>query len=417
MRKTLQEVVDKSFGDDFYKKVHTSATEQEMYLGLDSFDKNKNHDYTYAYFREIENYDLDDSSIEDYIDKDLTNLKKLKEKLQNEKESGIPKENQIKQTTQWNDILEAQNISYEDLTLENAPKYLKQFHDDILKKFTNSIQKVIDDFKEQTQLQIELEQQENFLIEKSKIVLGRDNEVNRIIEFIKNDSEQFYIQYGKSGSGKTSVMAKAIKDLKDENSEVDVYYRFIGTTSNSTYSRQVFESIYWEIESQLENQDYLSKPQFVIEEREFKKQFNEQLNKLQNKTVVFLDALDQFEDYNDLTILLDDLPENIKIVFSTLYDEDKEDNPDYSQYFNRLNYLENKYELLPLEKNTNKQILKLWLEIKNRELTKTQWQFITPFIQDITPLHLRLIFEIVKHWKSKQEDLFLEDTQEKLIIQ
>ena len=172
----------------------------------------------------------------------------------------------------------------------------------------------------QTQLQIELEQQENFLKEKSEKVLGRDVEVERILGFIKNDNEQFYLQYGKSGSGKTSVMAKAISEINTK--EYEVYYRFIGTTANSTYSRILFENIFWEIEANLQNKNDIPKPNIEIEEREFKKQFKLQLEKLNDKKVIiFLDALDQFEDYNGLTILLDNLPSNIKIVFSTHLEE------------------------------------------------------------------------------------------------
>lgn len=418
LKSIFQKVVDESFNDEIYRKFHTSATEQEMYLGLDAFDKNINHEHTFAYFRELENYDLDDKATEDYIDKDIINLKQLKEKLQNE--SNIPEKNQINLITDFQESKVSKPIKYEELSLETCPKYLLEFHDKILEKFTNSINSEIENYNtnKTTELQIELEQQEEFLKDKSKIVIGRETEVNRILEFVKDESEQFYLQYGKSGSGKTSIMAKAISDLKAENSELTVIYRFIGTTANSTYSRQVFESIYWDIESQILNQDDISKLQLEIKEREFKKQFKSQLEKLEDKKVViFLDALDQFTDFNDLTVLLEDLPSNIKIVFSTLYDEDKKDNRDYSQYFNRLNYLENKYELLPLKDNTNIEILEKWLELSSKTLNKNQWKFLGKYLKDITPLHLKLIFEIVKHWKSEQKELHLEDTQEKLIMQ
>ena len=52
--------------------------------------------------------------------------------------------------------------------------------------------------------------------------------------------------------------------------------------------------------------------------------------------MIFLDAIDQFEDDNDLSILLDDLPKNIKIIFSVLYDENKTDNNDYTKYYEKL---------------------------------------------------------------------------------
>ncbi len=413
IRVSFQKVFDNPKDEDIYRKYNTSATEQEMYLGLDKFQKEVDNSHTFAYFRKIINYN--DEDVTDYIDKDLTKLKKLWKKLRIN--SNIPKKNQVRQkNVQWNEIKQSNSVSYNELNLEKVPFYLKEFYDQILEKFTISIEKEINNFQEQTQLQIELEQQENFLKEKSEKVLGRDVEVERILGFIKNDNEQFYLQYGKSGSGKTSVMAKAISEINTK--EYEVYYRFIGTTANSTYSRILFENIFWEIEANLQNKNDLPKPNIEIKEREFKKQFKLQFEKLnKKKVVIFLDALDQFEDYNDLTILLDNLPSNIKIVFSTLYDENKKDNSDYSEYFNRLSYLKNKYELLPLGTTTNKKILKKLLESQNRKLTIKQWKEINSNLQNITPLHLRLIFEIVKHWKSKQNNLHLKDTEEKLIIQ
>lgn len=413
IRISFQKVFNNPKDEEIYRKFNTSATEQEMYLGLDKFQKEVDNSHTFAYFRKIINYNNED--VTDYIDKDLTKLKKLWKKLR--KNSNIPKKNQnIQRNVQWNEIKQSNNISYNELNLEKSASYLKEFHDEILEKFTISIQKEINNFEEQTRLQIELEQQENFLKEKSEIVLGRDTEVERILTFIKNDDEQFYLQYGKSGSGKTSVMAKAISEINTK--EYEVYYRFIGITANSTYSRTLFESIFWEIEANLQNKNDLSKPSIEIEEIKFKEQFKFQLKKLNDKKIViFLDALDQFEDYNDLTIFLDELPLNIKIVFSTLYDENKKDNSDYSEYFNRLSYLKTKYELLPLSISTNKEILERLLETQNRKLTIKQWKKINSNLQDITPLHLRLIFEIVKHWKSKQDNLFLEDSEEKLIVQ
>jgi hypothetical protein len=312
IRVSFQKVFDNPKDEDIYRKYNTSATEQEMYLGLDKFQKEVDNSHTFAYFRKIINYN--DEDVTDYIDKDLTKLKKLWKKLR--RNSNIPKENQVRQNNvQWNEIKQSNSVSYNELNLEKVPFYLKEFYDQILEKFTISIEKEINNSEEQTLLQIELEQQENFLKEKSEIVLGRDTEVERILNFIRNNDEQFYLQYGKSGSGKTSVMAKAISKINTK--EYEVYYRFIGTTANSTYSRILFENIFWEIEANLQNKNDISKPHIEIEEREFKKQFKLQLEKLNNKKVViFLDALDQFEDYNDLSILLDNLPLNIKIALN-----------------------------------------------------------------------------------------------------
>ena len=397
------------------ERYHTSATEQEMYQGLDKFSEEVEHTHTFAYFRTIVNYNQDDKNLVDFIDSDLEKLNKLKGKLQNK--TNIPNENHINLTSvEWKNIIESKEISYEDLTLENCPLYLKEFYDQILEQFTISITKEINNFAERTNLQIELEEQSNFLDIKSEVVLGRDDTVNKINNFIEDtNTEQYYLQYGKSGSGKTSVMAKAITDIN--KAKYMVIYRFIGTTAYSTYSNSLFESIYWEIESIMTNNKQISKPFIEINTEKFKKQFKEQLEKLEDKQVViFLDAVDQFEDYNDLTILLDDLPSNIKVIFSTLYDKTKS-NEDYYKYFNLLSFIDNKYELPALNDNDNLKILKQWLLIKNRTITEEQSLYIQQITSNKTPLYLKLVFEIVKHWKHDKVDIELKDSEEDLIIQ
>jgi len=400
-------------------RYHTSATEQEMAEGLDAFSKDVDHKHTFAYFRTIKDYEhADKKIIADFIDKNLSKVTELSNRLQ--KKTNIPEENQIVlDTVKWDDVSKAMETKYIALSLENCPAYLKKFHDDILDKFTQSIQTEINRIKENpiTDLQIELEEQKKFLKSKSELVIGRKEEVDRILDFIKDEEveEQYYLQYGKSGSGKTSVMAQAIQEI--DKSKYEVIYRFIGTTALSTYSRIVFESIYWEIEVNLQNNKNIKKPIFEYDEQKFKEEFHQQLKKIEDKQVViFLDALDQFEDYNDLTILLEGLPHNIKIVFSTLYDKEK-DIDDYYKYYNRVQYLENKYLLEPLKQADNRTILEAWLGLKGRTLTGVQYIDIEKLTLGKTPLYLKLVFEMVKHFKVDDEVSTLAKNEAELIVQ
>jgi len=441
-----------------YNRFHTSATEQEMDEGLDAV----NNEHTFAYFRTITDYEkVDIKKRKDFIDSDLTKLDDLSEKLR--KNSNIPKKNQIisEKNVVWKDIEEATKTKYEELTLGNCQPYLKEFYNEILTKFTTAIQDEIEEFenrllfklkklkwsikatltladyqhqhhefnidrnKKITELEIELDEQGKFLEKKSKIVIGRDTEVKRILDFITKDKDkQYYLQHGKSGSGKTSVMAKAINDV--DKIKYEIVYRFIGTSALSTYSRVLFESIYWQIQTKLDNNDKLKKETLNLEhdEYKFKEQFKEQLQKLvekDKKVVIFLDALDQFEDYNDLTILLEELPENVKIVFSTLYDKSKVNklDEDYYRYYNRLEYLDKnkKNSLKELDKEYSHEILKKWLETQNRTLTYTQYKDIRKLTDNKTPLYLKLVFEMVKHYTVDEKVEKLEKDEKELILQ
>lgn len=428
LRSSFQKVFNNPNDLEHYKKYNASATEQEMYEGLDAFNQEVDHSHTYSYFREIVQDNTNDKDLTDYIDKDLLKLNDLKDRLQNK--CNIPKSNQIngdnKYKVSWDQIVDAKAISYENLTLENAPEYLKKFHDDILEKFETSIKSEIDNFEENTKLQIELEQQKLFLGKKSEVVLGRDKEAKNIIKFLDNVEQQYYLQYGRSGTGKTSVMSKAISEI--DTNKYEIIYRFIGTTASSTYSRQLFENIYWEIESKIQNNEKLPSPIFEYEDDKFKKQFRAKLTEYQESIekpiIIFLDAVDQLEDKNDLRILLDELPQNIKVVFSCLYDETKKENDDYVWYFNRLESVENKYKLKsPTSKVKSTQdifidILDKWLENENREITQEQKKYIKSIInENTTPLYLRLVYEIVKHWKHDEKILDLKKDEKGLIYQ
>jgi len=405
-------------------KYHTSATEQEMDEGLDAV----NNEHTFAYFRTITDYEKAAiKTREDFIDSDLSKLDDLSEKLR--ENANIPKDNQIiLNNVKWSDIKKAKKTKYKNLSLTKAPKYLRKFQDKILKIFTEAIEKEIAAFieKESSELNIELSEQNKFLKDRAKTVIGRDTNVKEIVDFItdtKYEKEPFYLLFGKSGSGKSSLMAKAISETDDE--EYKVLFRFIGTSALSTYSRVLFESLYWEIEQLLTGDDTVKKESLNLEyeEHKFKKQFKEQLQRLvdkDKKVIIFLDALDQFEDYNDLSIILDDLPENIKVVFSTLYDEKKANKEDYYRYYNRLEYLAKGTDPLKVvDSNASLKIINTWLKEKNRTLSTNQYEDIKKLItkNDFTPLHLKLIFERLKHFKVDDKIDILKETEENLIIQ
>jgi len=424
IRTVLQKVFNNPKDETTYRKYNTSATEQEMYAGLDAFDVTKKHDHTFAYFRTIAEKRTVNEELEDFIDKDLSKLNNLTKKLKNE--CNIPTSNQICMKIAWNDIKVTKTIPYENLTLEKLPVSLKEFHNEILKRFEIFIQKEIDNFIEQTELQIELEQQKIFLDTKSSLVVGREQEVDSIKEFILKDENKYYLQYGRSGTGKTSVMAKVISEV--DTTKYEVIYRFVGTSAFSTFSRQLFENIYWQMESVLQKDNEILKPINEHEEDKFQKQFISKLTEYQkfhNKAIVlFIDAVDQFEDKSDLRILLENLPSNVKVVFSCLYDKTKKENEDYYWYYDILNDIQQKYQLTSLSKENESHfeilinLLKTWLENVNRKISKTQIESIKNNIdENTTPLYMKLVFELVRHWKDDEKDTHLEKDEKELIIQ
>jgi len=374
-----------------YNLFHTSATEQEVRYALESQYK-ANNDNTLIYMRKFS-----DDNNEELIEKGDAPEEKLAKFHNYLKESNAS-------------LLEVDSIStntYEQLqneyeNEEELPPYLKEFCDKVYNEFKSKILHEIESFTQQkSTLDIELEEQKSFLDSKSKVVLGRDKEIKEIKNFIQKSNEQYYLLYGESGSGKSSVMAKTISELidKDDNSLVSGHkfiFRFIGTTAHTSSPRDTYEYIYWQIKGTKEKPNDIE-----YEDYKFYTQFREALQEYtQNETLtIFIDAVDQFSVYDSLSIFLDELPKNVKVVFSTLYNDGRKDE-EYTNYFERLSSIITNPKKLEIQSSKNEEILQNWLEERGRTLTEDQYQLILNSAKNKTPLYLRLTFIISLEWKS-----------------
>ena len=103
------------------------------------------------------------------------------------------------------------------------------------------------------------------------------------------------------------------------------------------------------------------------------------------------------------------MPKNVKIIYSVL--------KDFKNIFENLKKeIKNEgnvLEILPLEKEQAKIILSSYMNATNRKLTNKQEISINNMIngiKDVTPLLIKLIFDIVSKWKSSYEisDEFLD---------
>lgn len=404
--KNIVQTATKDKKETEFSHFHTSATEQEIRFALEQQYKS-NSTNTIVYSRIFQNNAID----EDFIETSKTAQKNL------EKLNKFLKEQDLTYINQTNILLEEYKSAEKECTeYSQLSNDLKYFCVKVLREFRRNILKEIKAYNEKhdSLLKIELSEQAKFLKEKSKIVIGRDDEIKGIKNFIINSDEQYYLLYGKSGSGKTSVMARAIDELKDKN----IIYRFIGTTAHTTSPRDTYEYIYW----QIVDESLKNKPNDIeSDDQKFYQQFYEALdNYTQSQSLtLFIDAVDQFSSFDSLEIFLSYIPKNVKVVFSCLYDGEKKDNEDYTKYFEQLENLNNKYELDMLQ-DSNEVILNTWLKNVGRTLQDSQMELILQYAENKTPLYLKLAFEIAKEWKSldKLEDnkKELADTEQELIV-
>ena len=425
IEKELKDIIqtatkDKNDHKDF-SRFHTSATEQEIQDALEK-QYQANSENTIVYFREFS--EGKDKDLIEESKEAQENITKLKEYLVEQELTSIanPSINVEKYNTLKDEYFPEDKDTYS--YPKDIPDYLKDFCEKVYSEFEAKIQKEIESFDEKSPLEVELEQQNIFLEKKYKKeqdnlindIIGRDDEVKEIKDFVTKSDEQFYLLYGKSGSGKTSVMAKAISELKDSGETI--IYRFIGITAHATSPRDTYEHIYWEILGK----DIEKKPDTEPEDEKFYKQFQQALINYtkEKKLTLFIDAVDQFNSFDSMQIFLNYTPKNIKVVFSCLYDEQKTDNQDYTTYFNTLAHIEDKKELEPLKQEANSEILNSWLEKAERKLSKNQLTLVEKYTEEKTPLYLRLVYEIVRKWKSTDDlddnEKELANSEEKLIV-
>ena len=79
---------------------------------------------------------------------------------------------------------------------------------------------------------------------KTAAFYGRKNVLDSIIShFESNDENRFLVIHGKSGCGKTSVIASAARMIKEMYPEVPLVLRFLGTTAASSDVSDVIRSI------------------------------------------------------------------------------------------------------------------------------------------------------------------------------
>ncbi|MCF7859122.1 MAG: DUF4062 domain-containing protein [Candidatus Cloacimonetes bacterium] len=411
IRMALRKAVDQlDFSDKRRIKYFTSATHQEIIRGAlnppdEIEDPNK---HVFAFERVIKHLP-EDTNAEGYIDLDggvqdeysRNQLKRLK----------VGKDGNRGLRKKLEDHYFIYNAEWINggIEIERPLKYLAaRVYCSLKSIIADQIENVIS----KDELQHEIKLHKDF---KDKLVThfrGRKEILETIRNYICDSNRKTLSIIGESGCGKSSVMAKAIQNIIDENKDVVLAYRFLGTSSNSSNAISLMQSVGEQIASEF-NSDLK-----LVAGKENEKSLNEMygikeifkkclsLATPEKAIYVFLDALDQLSDTNNakaLNWLLKDLPENVKIIISSLPE------------------LENRLQDTTLQKlsifakEESKIILLNWLDAVDRTLTDEQFQYILEKPKITLAIYLKLIFKLIKDWHCYDKVLNISDTAEGII--
>lgn len=380
-------------GDDPRRsKYESSATEQEIISGAVNIPEGvpDAKEHVFCYFRSIHNLpkNRDFADLDAYGEFDLESDMKIKN-LKKQLKKILP-DNHIKEyTAEW-------------IKKGVRHAYLDDLCNDVYISLACIIMKQIRAYEEIDPLDREIIAHKEFGKDRCKFFVGREENLDKIRNYIKTTDAKPFVVYGDSGSGKSALMAKVIeyifpnfydkKDLYDEG----VVVRFIGATPESSDLRSLLESICRQI-TEIYDEDDANIPS---EYNELVQDFKDRLNfaSSEKPLFIFLDALDQLSDIgnaHDLIWLTEELPENVKIILSTLT------GPFQDWINNNIISNENRNELYQLKTIEGKAILNLWFDAFGRKLTEEQEkEVISKFDENGLPLYLKIAFEEARRWKS-----------------
>ena len=400
-------------GDDAMVKYERSATEQEIIAG--ALEAAKGHAFYYQ--RRINGMPMGPEA-EDYFDLDDqgradAEARALLHTLRRSLRDFMPRPHRRRIVARWG----ANGPTDEHLDALCVQVYLD---------LAGVILSQIAGMEAVDPLDHEVEQHRKFAQDRACHFIGRKQIIERITGYAKTGGGYPLVVHGKSGSGKSALMARVLKELPED---LTVIWRFIGATPASTQHhallRGLCEELYrefgfaaledrWREEQRegaqagLEPEERPQNPYEVpATPNELAKAFERFLGSVpQDRTlVIVLDALDQLSpegSAHSLYWLPVALPENVRIVASVLERED-ETGACYRTAQRKLRSHKEAFIPLPeLTVDEGEAILGMWLEKVGRELQKGQREDLMASFEaapDGHALFLRLAFEEARHWR------------------
>ncbi len=232
----------------------------------------------------------------------------------------------------------------------------------------------------------------------------------KICTYIDGNTRKPMIIHGPSGSGKSAFMANTIKLVERlicfDNKKL--IYRFIGATPYTSHSREMLLSIFDELSINMRSE---ADKQIDITERtlnhldknetfeEFSDRTYDEIMKIDEKVVLFIDAVDQLTNTDQFRWLPSKLPSNIKIIISALDDKKYKKESDYFRTLKHDRKINNIHSIQ--EFNEPENLLTSLLKMDNRTIQPDQMNYFIKQYESVkSPLYITIAAEEMKHWKS-----------------
>ncbi len=283
-----------------------------------------------------------------------------------------------------------------------SQEHIKQFCRDMLNSLKKSMKREISKQEEMTPLQRECSIHQAYKHRHVKCFTGRSNILDEMNHHVRERIPYPLVISGESGSGKTALMAKTVHEIQAENPDLEVVYRFVGITPDSTDIYSLLLSMTCQISS-LYKLDIYNLP---TDYHELVDLFLKRLEHARSgrPLIIAVDALDQLPGdgvEQNISWIPPRLPNGVFIIVSALPGKY------ITALKKRTRSAAGKCEtgtFPKLEKITPKDaniILEKWLSDSNRTIQPDQKQHVlNQFSKCPLPLYLKLAFEEAVNWFS-----------------
>jgi len=255
-------------------------------------------------------------------------------------------------------------------------------------------------------LEIEQREYDRFAEERGgeESFVGRQVELQAILDYVGNDSRWPLVIHGASGCGKTAILARASQEVAKTRKRVE---RFIGVAPRSSDLRSLLSSLCQELRQRNPRADALP-----IEIHELRDEFSQHLQAAtpEQPLILFLDALDQLADVDNGRRLnwlpLVSLPAHVKLVVSCLSDRATGDpaGQPYAELKRRPIAAENFIHLDVLSETEarlllfDRWFLRAGRKVSDEQRARIEQRLASPACRQ--PIFLKLLFDEVQLWHS-----------------
>lgn len=400
-------------------RFQASATEQEIWHGALRVPDAKEH--VVAFFREIENFAAfsDPKQISDFVDVDSSGAVevalwaeqvRLKAKLRQRLGSANVFRNEAPCR-----LVKAHD-QHCGRTADVTTDHLAQFCAKVASRLSEIIQGQIQEYWRKTaqvstdraarELEIEQREYERFAKERGgeESFVGRQIELQAILDYVGSDSRWPLVIHGASGCGKTALLARASQELAKTRTRIE---RFIGVVPRSSDLRSLLSSLCQELRQRSPRPDALP-----TQVKELSDEFSHQLQAAtpEQPLILFLDALDHLANADNGRLLnwlpRGSLPAHVKLVVSCLSDRTAGDpaGQPFAELKRREFPSENYINLDVLsEAEAHLLLFDRWLPKAGRKVSDDQRARIEQRLASPAcrqPIYLKFLFEEVQLWRS-----------------